>query len=64
MQSEIEFCDEGAILSAKEPLGDGLAHLTFQAPRIAKAARPGQFVMLYPSLRCAPVIRCWEGLWL
>lgn len=48
MQSEIEFCDEGAILSAKEPLGDGLAHLTFQAPRIAKAARPGQFVMLYP----------------
>ena len=48
MQSEIEFCDEGATLSAKEPLGDGLAHLTFQAPRIAKAARPGQFVMLYP----------------
>lgn len=48
MQGEIEFCDEEAILLAKETLGDGLAHLTFQAPRIAQAACPGQFVMLYP----------------
>ena len=62
MQSEIEFCDEGATLSANEPLGDGLAHLTFQAPRIVKPLA-GQFVN-FISPRRAPAIHCWEGLWL